>query len=193
MNPVVVLVFALLLATPAWAQSRPPAAESRQAPKADPRAVLRAMEDAFSAVADRVTPAVVHVSTVPKKGAAGAPEEGPERFREFFGDEFYDRYFRRRPARRLARHRLGCPGGSEGIHLDEQPRDRERSGHHRAPLRSRGSSPRSSSAATRRPTSPCSRSTRRARCRRPSSATPTSSGSASGRSRSATRSASIAR
>src|SRR5881296_4236861 len=115
MNPLVVLVFALLFVTPAWTQStpawaqpaparpqqRPPAAESRPAPKSDPRAdpkaVLRAMEDAFSAVADRVTPGVVHVSTVQKKGAAGAPEENPERFREFFGDEFYDRYFRRRP------------------------------------------------------------------------------------------------
>ena len=99
MNPLVALVFVLLFATPAWAQQRPPAAEPRPAPKTDPRAVLRAMEDAFSAVADRVTPAVVHVSTVPKKsaGGGGAPEEGPERFREFFGDEFYDRYFRRRP------------------------------------------------------------------------------------------------
>ena len=69
MNPLIVLVFALLLASPAWAQQQP-----RPAPKVDPRAVLRAMEDAFSAVADRVTPAVVHVSTVPKKGPAGAPE-----------------------------------------------------------------------------------------------------------------------
>src|SRR5256886_14300868 len=104
MNPRVALVFALLFVTPAWAQptpawaqQRPAAADSRQAPKTDPRAVLRAMEDAFSAVADRVTPAVVHVSTVQKKGATGGPEEGPERFKEFFGDEFYDRYFRRRP------------------------------------------------------------------------------------------------
>src|SRR5256886_10520111 len=104
MNPRVALVFALLFVTPAWAQptpawaqQRPAAADSRQAPKTDPRAVLRAMEDAFSAVADRGTPAVVHVSTVQKKGATGGPEEGPERFKEFFGDEFYDRYFRRRP------------------------------------------------------------------------------------------------
>ena len=37
-------------------------------------------------------------------------------------------------ARGCARHRLGRPGGSEGIHLDEQPRDRERSGDHRASL-----------------------------------------------------------
>src|SRR5207249_11305468 len=104
MNPRVALVFALLFVTPAWAQptpawaqQRPAAADSHQAPKTDPRAVLRAMEDSFSAVADRVTPAVVHVSTVQKKGATGGPEEGPERFKEFFGDEFYDRYFRRRP------------------------------------------------------------------------------------------------
>src|SRR5881296_3439711 len=97
MNPLIVLVFALLFATPAWAQSRPATAEPRPAPKMDPRSVLRAMEDAFSAVADRVTPAVVHVSTVPKKTPGGAPEEAPERFKEFFGEEFYERYFRRRP------------------------------------------------------------------------------------------------
>src|SRR6058998_2642163 len=97
MNPLIVLVFALLFATPAWAQSRPAPAEPRPAPKMDPRAMLRALEDAFTAVADRVTPAVVHVSTVPKKAAAGAPEEAPERFKEFFGEEFYERYFRRRP------------------------------------------------------------------------------------------------
>jgi Do/DeqQ family serine protease len=110
MSPLVVLIFALLVVAPALTQpaaalaqtaparppQRPPAAESRPAPKTepktDPKAVLRALEDAFSAVADRVTPAVVHVSTVQKKGAAGTPEEIPERFREFFGDEF-----RRRP------------------------------------------------------------------------------------------------
>src|SRR5437867_9904565 len=115
MNPLVLLVFALLFVTPAWTQStpawaqpaparpqqRPPAAESRPAPKSDPRAdpkaVLRAMEDAFSAVADRVTPAVVHVSTVQKKGAAGALAGKPERFRKVFGDGFSERYFRRRP------------------------------------------------------------------------------------------------
>src|SRR5438132_43606 len=97
MNSLIALVFVLLLATPAWAQSRPATAEPRPAPKMDPRSVLRAMEDAFSAVADRVTPAVVHVSTVPKKTPAGASEEAPERFKEFFGEEFYERYFRRRP------------------------------------------------------------------------------------------------
>jgi len=97
MNPLIALIFVLLLATPAWAQQRPAAPEARPSPKTDPKAILRAMEDAFSAVADRVTPAVVHVSTVQKKGAGGPPEEAPERFKEFFGEEFYDRYFRRRP------------------------------------------------------------------------------------------------
>ena len=85
------LVFASVL--PAAAQPRtPPKAD---APKIDARAVLRALEDAFSAVADRVTPAVVNVTTVPKRGAT--PEDAPERFREFFGEEFYERYFRQRP------------------------------------------------------------------------------------------------
>src|SRR5437763_1323788 len=73
----------------------PAAAEQRAQPKVDARAVLRALEDAFSAVADRVTPAVVNVTTVPKRSAA--PEEPPERFREYFGEEFYERYFRQRP------------------------------------------------------------------------------------------------
>src|SRR5881296_140493 len=98
MNPFVALLFTLLLAAPAWAQQRPaPAEQQRTAPKVDARSMLRALEDAFAAVADRVTPAVVHVSTVPKKAATGAPEEAPERFKEFFGEEFYERYFRRRP------------------------------------------------------------------------------------------------
>jgi serine protease Do len=96
MTRCVVLMLALLSAAPAWAQQRPPA-DARQAPKTDPKAVLRALEDAFSAVADRATPAVVHVSTVSKKSAGGPGEETPERFREFFGDEFYEKYFRRRP------------------------------------------------------------------------------------------------
>jgi Do/DeqQ family serine protease len=60
----------------------------------DARAVLRALEDAFSAVADRVTPAVVNVSTV---GPRVGPNADDDRYREFFGDELYDRYFRRRP------------------------------------------------------------------------------------------------
>ncbi|HKB27339.1 MAG TPA: DegQ family serine endoprotease [Methylomirabilota bacterium] len=81
----VLLVLASVL--PADAQQRTP-------PKIDARAVLRALEDAFSAVADRATPAVVNVTTVPKRGAV---EESPERFREYFGEEFYERFFGRRP------------------------------------------------------------------------------------------------
>ncbi|MGH7393270.1 MAG: Do family serine endopeptidase [Candidatus Rokuibacteriota bacterium] len=83
-----VLACVLAFAPPGWAQTGP-------APAIDARSVLRALEDAFSTVADRVTPAVVNVSTVPKKTPAPTPEE-QERFREFFGEEFFDRYFRRR-------------------------------------------------------------------------------------------------
>src|SRR5437762_7724503 len=80
----------LLLLVPALSAH----AEPRTQPAIEPRAMLRALEDAFTIVADRVTPAVVNVSTVPKKPSA---EETPERFREFFGEEFYERFFRRRP------------------------------------------------------------------------------------------------
>ena len=90
MRALAALLLIPLLAAPALAQPR---AE----PKLDPRAVLRALEDAFSAVADRVTPAVVNVSTVPRRGLPGAGEESPERFKEFFGEEYYERFFRRRP------------------------------------------------------------------------------------------------
>ncbi|HUF91716.1 MAG TPA: DegQ family serine endoprotease [Candidatus Limnocylindria bacterium] len=72
-----------------------PAAGQRPAPTIDPKAVLRSLEDAFTSVADRVTPAVVNVSTI--SGKTSAPGEDRERFREYFGDEFYDKYFRRRP------------------------------------------------------------------------------------------------
>ena len=78
----------------ATAQSEPSKSE---APKIDPRAVLRAMEDAFSGVADRVMPAVVNVSVVAKKSPQGSGEESPEQFREFFGNEFFDKYFKKRP------------------------------------------------------------------------------------------------
>jgi serine protease Do len=104
------LVLVLAVALPAWAQTaapprtpaapKPPAASKQPSPakppaaKLDPQAVLQAMEEAFSSVADRVTPAVVNVSTVPKRGSTGSDEQ---RFREYFGDEFYDRYFKRRP------------------------------------------------------------------------------------------------
>jgi Do/DeqQ family serine protease len=95
---------ALLPPLPAQAQAPPsPARPSRPVPsrpeapppvKPDARALLRALEDAFSAVADRVTPAVVNVSTVAAKSSSNGEDE---RYREFFGDDLYDRYFRRRP------------------------------------------------------------------------------------------------
>jgi Do/DeqQ family serine protease len=89
MGALIVLASVLLLASPTWAQPRAD-------PAPNPIGVLRALEDAFSAVADRVTPAVVNVSTVPRKTPASAQPEELERFREFFGEEFYERYFRRR-------------------------------------------------------------------------------------------------
>jgi serine protease Do len=84
-----VLVFAVV---PAW-----PVMAQRSSSKVDPKAVLRSLEDAFTSVADRVTPAVVNVSSLSSKTSASAPGEDPERFREFFGEEFYDKYFKRRP------------------------------------------------------------------------------------------------
>src|SRR5438132_929182 len=87
MKTLLVLLLVLLSVLPAHAQPR-------TLPTIDPRALLHAMEEAFTTVADRVTPAVVNVSTVPRKQPV---EEAPERFREFFGEEFYERFFRRRP------------------------------------------------------------------------------------------------
>jgi len=106
MKAIVIAVVALasLAALPASAQAPPAGARpSRPAPskpdapppvRAEARALLRALEDAFSAVADRVTPAVVNVSTAAPKVAPNADDD---RYREFFGDELYERYFRRRP------------------------------------------------------------------------------------------------
>ena len=52
----------------------------------DSQTVLRALEDAFVSVADRVTPSVVNISVKPKRGAPeGESPEREERFREFFG------------------------------------------------------------------------------------------------------------
>src|SRR5215475_10718681 len=66
----------------------------------DSQTVLRALEDAFVSVADRVTPAVVNVSVKSKRGGPeGEAPERQERFREFFGPEFFERFFRRRPPR----------------------------------------------------------------------------------------------
>ncbi|MBI1847575.1 MAG: DegQ family serine endoprotease, partial [Candidatus Rokubacteria bacterium] len=86
--PLAVLLL-LALAGPARAQTP-------SAPAVNPRAVLGAMEDAFASVAERVTPAVVNVSTSVKRGAGERSPEALERFREFFGDEFFDRFFKRR-------------------------------------------------------------------------------------------------
>ena len=78
----------------------PPAVSAEPTP--DPKAVLRAMEEAFVGVADHVVPAVVNVTTTPKKeaGSEGSPEE---RFRDFFGPEFFERFFRERPPRENVR------------------------------------------------------------------------------------------
>src|SRR2546426_1690437 len=86
MRSLLILATVLLLASPAWAQRR-------EAPDVNPQAVLRAMEDAFANVADRVTPAVVNVSAIPRKDA---PPQDLERFRDLFGDEFVERFRRRR-------------------------------------------------------------------------------------------------
>jgi len=110
MKTALILLLFATLATPTWAQSpsprapaarKPPPPDQRQpsappAPRIDARAVLQAMEEAFSAVADRVTPAVVNVSTTPKRAAAGSTDDR-QRSREFFGEQFHEREFRRRP------------------------------------------------------------------------------------------------
>src|SRR3989442_3130403 len=75
MNPFIALLFTMLFAAPAWAQPRPAPAEQRAAPKADPRAMLRALEDAFAAVADRATPAGGAAGTAAQK-KAGPPSGG---------------------------------------------------------------------------------------------------------------------
>jgi len=85
------VLLVLVSAVPAWAGERP-----AKRPPAPP-ALLHALEDAFTAIADQVTPAVVNVGAVPKRTTAGPHGESPERFREFFGEEFYERYFKRRP------------------------------------------------------------------------------------------------
>ena len=72
----------VVLAAPGWAQSapprppaaRPPAPADKRppaqppAPKIDARAVLQAMEEAFSAVADRVTPAASNATRSAVRG-----------------------------------------------------------------------------------------------------------------------------
>jgi Do/DeqQ family serine protease len=102
--PAALLVGAALLATgPYPAPAQMPRAETAAT---DSRSLLRALEDAFAAVADRVTPAVVNVGVKPRRTSSspgGEPSEQERRFREFFGQEFYERFFRRRPPREEAR------------------------------------------------------------------------------------------
>src|SRR4029453_5301420 len=81
--------------SPAGGDKRQPAAKP-PAQKLDSRAVLQAMEEAFSTVADRVTPAVVNVSTIPKRPGPGSGD-APEGFREYFGGDVSVGYFKARP------------------------------------------------------------------------------------------------
>ena len=83
----ILVLLALFLVAPAPAQTH------------DPTGILRAMEDAFASVADHAMPAVVNITTTPRKTptAGGSGHEPSERFREFFGPEFYDRFFKRSP------------------------------------------------------------------------------------------------
>jgi serine protease Do len=93
----------LLSSSPAPAQAQAPRPEAA-APGST--SLLRALEEAFVTVADRVTPAVVNVSVKPRRtppAPGGEPSEPERRFREFFGPEFYERFFRRRPPREDAR------------------------------------------------------------------------------------------
>jgi Do/DeqQ family serine protease len=86
----VFVLLALLLVGPLPANAEGP----------DSKGILRAMEDAFASVAHQVTPAVVNISTVPRRippAAGGHAPAPPEHFREFFGPEYYDRFFKRSP------------------------------------------------------------------------------------------------
>ena len=85
------------------------------APTPDSQRLLRALEDAFVSVADRVTPSVVNVSVKVKREArpeSGAAPEMEERFREFFGPELFERFFRRRAPRDEGR------GAGSGVLVD---------------------------------------------------------------------------
>ena len=75
----------------------PQAAGTQATP--DPKAVLRAMEEAFVTVAEHIMPSVVNVTTTPKKEAGSERSPQEERFREFFGPEFFERFFGQRAPR----------------------------------------------------------------------------------------------
>ncbi len=93
----------------------PAAARAANPEPIDSHTVLRALEDAFVSVADRVTPAVVNVSVKPKRSAPEVESpERQERFREFFGPEFFERFFRRRQPREEPR------SSGSGVIVDPQ-------------------------------------------------------------------------
>ena len=93
-----------VLLTALWLSLPPATARAANPEPVDSQTVLRALEDAFVSVADRVTPAVVNVSVKAKRIAPEAESpERQERFREFFGQEFFERFFRRRQPREDAR------------------------------------------------------------------------------------------
>jgi Do/DeqQ family serine protease len=81
----------------------------------NPKALLKAMEEAFVEVAEKVTPAVVNVNakkrSKPQEEGQSRPEE---RFREFFGEEFFERFFRRRAPRETPR------GMGSGVIVDRR-------------------------------------------------------------------------
>jgi Do/DeqQ family serine protease len=77
----IALVLLVLLVAPAaaWAES-------------DPKSLLRAMEDAFTSVADHVMPAVVNITTSPPRGRGPTAGPGPrERSEPFAPDPFFRR------------------------------------------------------------------------------------------------------
>ncbi len=93
-----------VLLTALWLSLPPATARAANPEPVDSQTVLRALEDAFVSVADRVTPAVVNVSVKAKRIAPEAESpERQERFREFFGQEFFERFFRQRQPREDAR------------------------------------------------------------------------------------------
>jgi len=83
--------------------------------RTEPKALLKAIEEAFVDVAGKVTPAVVNVSakkqSKPREEGQARPEE---RFREFFGEEFFERFFRRRAPREMPR------GMGSGVIVDRR-------------------------------------------------------------------------
>ncbi len=97
-------IFLALLFGALWLTVAPGAARAANPEPGGSESVLRALEDAFVSVADRVTPSVVNVSVKSKRAAPeGESLEPGEGFREFFGPEFFERFFRRRQPREDAR------------------------------------------------------------------------------------------